>query len=157
MIPISTTSKQDWGTPDVFYNLVDSLYGPFDLDAAATAKNKKCAQYFSRRNSGLRNTWKGRRVWCNPPYARGQLELWTAKAASEASVNGTFSALLIPAATSAKWWHTHVIPHARIHFVQGRLRFKGAESPAPFGSAVCVYGPDVKAGTGEPINARAAA
>ena len=49
---------------------------------------------------------------------------------------------LLPARTDTAWWHDTVIAGgAEVRFVRGRLRFVGAEHPAPFPSAVVIFRP----------------
>ena len=127
--------KQDWATPDELYERLDRIY-KFDLDVAADAANARCERYFDASTDGLAQSWRGR-VWCNPPYGRviGQ---WTAKAAVEASISATLIVMLVPARTDTAWWHT-AGRTARVEFLRGRLRFKGAPASAPFPSAILYW------------------
>lgn len=128
--------KQDWATPDELFERLNRIY-QFDLDAAASRENTRCATYFDECTDGLAQSWEGRRVWCNPPYGR-TIGQWTAKAASE-SARAAFIVMLVPARTDTAWWH-RATADARVEYLRGRLRFKGANSSAPFPSALLYWG-----------------
>ena len=50
----------------------------FEVDVCATTENTKCKKYFSPRDDGLNQEWKGV-CWMNPPYGR-QIRKWMRKA-----------------------------------------------------------------------------
>lgn len=78
-------------------------------------------------------------VWCNPPYGKNII-FWVKKASEEYKKNYCkFIVMLLPARTDTKWFQQYVLPHARLWFVDGRLKFGGAETSAPFPSVVAVY------------------
>ncbi len=60
----------DRGTTPADFGKFDSWLGPFTLDVAASDRNAKCSRYFTFTQDGLRQSWAGERVWCNPPYSR---------------------------------------------------------------------------------------
>jgi site-specific DNA-methyltransferase (adenine-specific) len=45
------------------------VYGGFDLDPCATQANAKCRRYFTRKENGLAQEWRGK-VFINPPYCK---------------------------------------------------------------------------------------
>jgi len=138
MIPLSTKSRQTWRTPERFYDYCAFRFGPFTLDAAADKHNTKCERFYGEADNGLEQSWAGHKVWCNPPYARGSADAWLAKALRELKENGTESCVLLPANTSAKWFHEIAYGKASIYFVKGRLNFDDTTS-APFSSALYVF------------------
>ena len=73
----------------------------------------------------------------NPPYGR-EVGFWAAKARLEA-LKGSLVVGLLPARTDTRWWTQNVRNHADIHFIQGRLKFGGAENSAPFPSAIAIW------------------
>ena len=97
-----------WETPDKVFLPLHAEIG-FTLDAAATAANAKCSAYYTELTDGLALPWSGHVVWCNPPYSKGNLKVWTDKAREEAVNHGVISCLLIPHDTSTKWWWSGVI------------------------------------------------
>jgi hypothetical protein len=48
--------------------------------------------------------------------------------------------LLMPARTDTSYWHSYVAGQAHIFFLLGRLRFDDEGTPAPFPSALAVWG-----------------
>lgn len=131
-----SSERQDWATPDELWERLNGIYA-FDLDAAASRENTRCKTYFDASTDGLAQSWASHRVWCNPPYGRA-IGHWTRKAAAEAE-HATFIVMLVPARTDTKWWHD-AIATARVEYIRGRLRFKGATASAPFPSALLYWG-----------------
>lgn len=64
-----SSTKEDWATPQDFFDKLDEEFH-FDLDPCADAENAKCKEYFTKEENGLLKDWGGRRVFCNPPYGR---------------------------------------------------------------------------------------
>jgi hypothetical protein len=58
----------------------------------------------------------------------------------ESVENGTAEVVvcLVPARVDTAWWHDYCT-RGEIRFLRGRLKFNGAESGAPFPSAVVVF------------------
>jgi site-specific DNA-methyltransferase (adenine-specific) len=78
--------------------------------------------------------WKGKRVFCNPPYGPG-LGDWLRR-----GLEAECAVFLIPARTDTRWFHEVVMPHASdIRFIKGRLKFGGQKNSAPFPSMVVVF------------------
>jgi site-specific DNA-methyltransferase (adenine-specific) len=129
----------EWSTPaDVFARL-SAKYGPFDLDAAATAANATCPRYYTITEDGLSQPWTGR-VYCNPPYDH-TLGAWVQKARQEVEAgNALIVVLLLPSRTGSAWWRDHVIGGgAEVEYLPGRLRFGAARNSAPFASVVVTF------------------
>ncbi len=81
--------------------------------------------------------WQGR-VFCNPPYGR-EIGRWIAKA-WESAEKGACDVVvcLVPARVDTAWWHDYCA-RGEVRFLRGRVRFGGADSGAPFPSAVVVF------------------
>lgn len=126
-----------WETPKDFFEKLDREFG-FTLDVCALPENAKCKHFFTPATDGLKQEWKGV-CWMNPPYGR-EIGQWVKKA-YQAALYGATVVCLLPARTDTGWWHDYVMDANEIRFVQGRLRFVGAESSAPFPSAVVVFRP----------------
>ena len=73
----------------------------------------------------------------NPPYGR-EIGKWVRKA-YESYLRGATVVCLLPARTDTAWWHDFCMPHDKITYVRGRLRFGGAKDSAPFPSVVVVF------------------
>lgn len=139
---LGPSASTEWGTPEWLFGAIATRYGPFDLDAAASAENTKCHRYFDMQANGLERQWMGR-VWLNPPYGR-QMADWLDKAYRE-SLTGTHVTCLIPARTGARWWTDMVKPRATvIEYLTERVKFVGAPHNAPFDCAVVCYFPEIR-------------
>jgi len=81
-------------------------------------------------------SWRGKRVFCNPPYGPG-IRAWL-----ERGLEAEIAVFLLPVRTNAKWFHEVVLPKAaEIRFIKGKLRFGGAKWDAPFPSMVVIFKP----------------
>lgn len=130
-----TSKTCEWATPDSLFQQVADEFGPFDLDACATAENAKAARYFTKSDNGLLKDWTGT-VWMNPPYGR-EIGKWVRKA-FDAAKAGARVICLLPARTDTAWWHDFVM-HGTVRFIRGRLKFGGAVTSAPFPSALVIF------------------
>ncbi|MCJ2101944.1 helix-turn-helix domain-containing protein [Methylobacterium sp. E-046] len=131
-----------WETPAELVAALESVFGRFDLDPCAGSADAKRARVKARvrltvSDDGLKEPWRGT-VFVNPPYGK-QLGKWVAKCAGEAS-RGAVVVGLVPARTDTKWWHMHVVGAADVFMLRGRLKFGDGAMPAPFPSAVVVWG-----------------
>jgi site-specific DNA-methyltransferase (adenine-specific) len=91
-------------------------------------------------------------TFVNPPYGFERIEggkrglnrnlLWAEKAAEEA-LRGAESLWLVPSAPGCKWWQVYWLADV-LCFIDGRLRFVGAEQGADFESAIAYFGPDAE-------------
>lgn len=136
-----SSEKQDWCTPQQFFDELDAEFH-FVLDAAATHQNSKCKRCFTPEDDGLIQNWDmGGAVYCNPPYGK-EIGLWVKKAYEEAQ-KGTTIVMLIPARTDTKYFHEYIYHKAEIRFVKGRLKFTDEngtpKGTVPFPSMVVIY------------------
>ena len=123
-----------WATPQRFFDELNAEFD-FNLDPCALPDNAKCAQFFTPEIDGLKQDWRGYRVFMNPPYGR-QIGQWVEKAAT---CNASLVVGLLPARTDTKWFHEHIYNIAEVRFVKGRLKFGNAINSAPFPSMVVVW------------------
>lgn len=130
-----SSKSYEWETPLAFFNALDEQYH-FTLDVCATPQNAKCTAYYTRDQNGLEQEWHGH-CWMNPPYGRG-IGAWVKKA-YEAACMGALVVCLLPSRTDTAWWHEYCMK-GEIRFIRGRLKFGGSKNPAPFPSAVVVFG-----------------
>lgn len=119
-----SSATERWATPRALYAALDAEFG-FDFDPCPLV----CPVEFD----GLAESWRGRRVYCNPPYGNA-IARWLRKARE-----ATVAVYLLPARTDTAWWHDYAMQANEIRFLRGRLRFGGATTPAPFPSVVLVY------------------
>lgn len=131
------SSKSDeWSTPQDFFDQLDNEFN-FDLDAAASELNHKCARYFTVADDGLTQKWGGCRVFCNPPYS--QIDRWVEKAFYETKQENTLVVMLIPSRTDTRYFHNYIYGRSEIRFVKGRLKFGNSKNSAPFPSMVVIW------------------
>jgi len=133
-----SSEKDDWETPQDFYDELDKVY-KFTLDPCASYVTTKCEDFYTEAENGLEQSWEGHSVFMNPPYGR-EIKNWIQKAYEESCKANTKVVCLIPARTDTKYWHEYCMRADRIYFVKGRLKFSGAKNACPFPSAVVVFG-----------------
>lgn len=123
----------EWRTPGGVYEVLDAEFH-FDFDPCPFGGTQDGL-------SGLFTSWRGKRVYCNPPYGRG-VEKWL-----ERGLEAAVAVFLLPARTDTKWFHDIVLPKAKeIRFVRGRIKFrandpnwKPGSGTAPFPSIIVVF------------------
>ena len=134
-MPASKTD--DWATPQYLFDEWNAKYN-FDLDAAASSTNHKCANWYgldhpdADRRDGLAQAWTGK-TWVNPPYGR-VLNQWVGHAAEQLSP----VVMLLPARTDTRWFHSYCI-NQRITFIKRRVKFGGSSFGAPFPSMIVEF------------------
>lgn len=133
-----SSKKQDWATPQDFFDKLNWQFGPFDLDPCASPQNAKCANFFTEPEDGLSKDWGGHTVFVNPPYGRS-VGTWIKKAFEESRKDNTTVVCLIAARPDTRYWHDYVMHADEVYFVKGRLKFGDGENSAPFPSAVVVF------------------
>ena len=118
-----SSASEHWATPKDVYAALDAEFH-FDYDPCPLRSE----------TDGLKESWTGRRVYCNPPYGPA-IRKFLDKAA-EAKV----AVFLVPARTDTRWFHEVVLPKANeIRFCKGRLKFGDAKNGAPFPSMIVIF------------------
>lgn len=133
---LTSSLTDEWATPQALFDALDREFR-FTVDVCATHSNAKCRRYYTKAEDGLKQDWAGETVFMNPPYGRA-IGQWVRKAAESRGTAVTVG--ILPARTDTQWWHDYVNLASEIRFIRGRLKFGGAESSAPFPSAVAVWG-----------------
>lgn len=132
-----SSKTNEWATPQPFFDALNKEF-KFNLDPSATEDNAKCKRFFTVADDGLKKSWGGYRVFCNPPYGK-ELKSWVKKAYEESKKKNTTVVLLIPARTDTSYFHDYIYGKAEIRFIRGRLKFGDSKNSAPFPSMVVVY------------------
>lgn len=132
-----SSATDQWATPQAFFDQLNAEFH-FTLDPCADQFNHKCNQYFTREQDGLKQSWKGNTVFCNPPYGK-EICKWVQKSFEEAMDPETTVVMLIPARTDTKWFHEYIYQKQEIRFVRGRIKFGDSKNSAPFPSMVVVF------------------
>lgn len=148
-------SRQDYGTPREFLDVVERRFGRIYWDLAARADNAVvgggCFYGPGSRHGGTEDSLKvpwglyqpcdpdtgaPRLQWLNPPYAR--IEPWVQKVAEEADIARI--AVLVPAAVGSNWFRRYVHGRAAVLALSPRLVFEGETAPYPKDVLLCLYG-----------------
>jgi phage N-6-adenine-methyltransferase len=153
-----SSRSNDWQTPPWLFSLLNEEFY-FDLDAAASDANHLCPRYYTEQQDALVQEWgkDAKSVWTNPPY--GRIIPRFVKHAHEQTLKYPLLTvtMLIPARTDTKWWHNHCAK-GEVRFIKGRLKFINPAlpsfradgdfkmSPAPFPSAIVIFGAEAVAG-----------
>jgi site-specific DNA-methyltransferase (adenine-specific) len=147
----------DRRTPPDLYKRYDDRFD-FTLDAAASHENALCDVYctlngtFSRSGptpylfndgDGLSCSWAHNTVWVNPPYGRGLLAPFVAKAHRAVTAGAAAVVMLLPVRTEQPWFQDIVWPdvkagRASIEWCRGRLHFDELGA-ASFPSMVVIW------------------
>ena len=110
---------QEWETPADLFKELDKKYH-FTLDPCSTDQNAKCNKHYTKRDNGLKKSWQGETVFCNPPYGR-DIKDWVKKCYEES--RHAKIVMLIPARTDTRWFHEYIYQKAEIIFLKGRIKF----------------------------------
>jgi phage N-6-adenine-methyltransferase len=130
-----SSATDEWATPQDFFDALDAEFH-FDLDVCALPTSAKCERFFSPEVDGLEQDWTGT-CWMNPPYGNEIVD-WVRKAFESAEAGATV-VCLVPARVDTGWWWDYC-RYGEIRFLRGRLKFGGAETSAPFPSALVIFG-----------------
>ena len=130
-----------WETPKVLFDHLNAVHS-FTLDVCALPENAKCKKFYTPDIDGLSQDWKDNICWMNPPYGR-EIGKWVKKAYEATFMDwrprGAKVVCLLPARTDTAWWHDYVLPHGKIEFLRGRLKFSGHKDSAPFPSVIVIF------------------
>lgn len=115
-----------WSTPLEVYESLNKEFH-FNLDPCPLDGSKDGL-------ASLFVSWKGKRVFCNPPYGL-TISKWL-----ERGLDAEIAVFLIPARTDTQWFHNIVLANAKeIRFIKGRLKFGEAINNAPFPSMIVIF------------------
>ena len=131
-----SSQSDEWETPQDFFDILDNEFH-FNLDPCASKENHKCQTYFTEQDDGLKISWGGYRVFCNPPYSKAAE--WVRKCYEEGQKPNTVVVMLIPSRTDTRYFHDYIYHRAEIRFIKGRLHFGNTKNPAPFPSMVVIF------------------
>jgi site-specific DNA-methyltransferase (adenine-specific) len=77
----SAERTNEWGTPKPLFENLNWEFR-FTLDACASKCNHKVERFFTKEDNALEKLWSGR-VWINPPFDKGGLDVWVNKIIKE--------------------------------------------------------------------------
>lgn len=144
-----------WQTPNWLFNVINKRKD-FVCDIAASKTNHLVRNYLSEERSAFNfdfEEFRGRYVWCNPPYS--DISPWVDLAIRNQQNHGVGTVLLIPADTSVGWFDKCRTYANSIMFITGgRVSFVRADTGLPVsgntkGSMLVIFEPT---STSNPIN-----
>ncbi len=97
-------------TPDLLWRCLHARF-PFIIDLFASPENAKCTAFFDREKDAFAREWPRARMgwcWANPPYSRGSLPRFVAKALEQVK-EGSAIVSLIPATPGAAWFNEGIL------------------------------------------------
>lgn len=134
--------SDEWGTPPRLFEILNKEF-LFTVDVASTDKNKKLPKNFTKKDNGLKRSWAGERVFCNPPFS--DIGTWVAKAFSERN-KADIIVMVLPVRTDRKYFHEMILGHAEIRFIKGRPNYIPIEGQkitnCPFNTMAVVFRKD---------------
>ena len=133
---LMSSASTDWETPKVLFNQLNDIF-KFTLDPCANASNALLSNYITEEMDGLKVSWKGHRVFCNPPYGKRTLVLWLKKAYEESELCPII-VMLIPSRTETDAFQKYAC-NGNVFFIDKRLHFSNHKSPATFPSALVFF------------------
>jgi site-specific DNA-methyltransferase (adenine-specific) len=85
--------------------------------------------------------WKGKRIWCNPPYGgrgKGGIYRWVNKFATGGA---EVVCALLPSRTDTRWFHDFIYKkkNVEVRFIKGRIKFSGTSGSGKFPSMVVIF------------------
>lgn len=155
-IPRLLQKSVEWYTPPKFIRAVQAVLKQIELDPASNAQANRIVQasrYFDKDMDGLRQSWKARTIFLNPPYCktgnRSNQEIWTCKLVAEYEAGNVDEAILLVTAAIETEWFQRLGQRYPVCLVKGRIRFwtpdNKTTSNATIGSAFVYLGPNGEA------------
>jgi site-specific DNA-methyltransferase (adenine-specific) len=140
-----TYLKDEARTPPSLFKRLDERFH-FAIDLCCTRQNCLChAGVFKGTTNSLVSDWK-RAIelsalqgydyligYCNPPYSRGNIYKFVAKAYSE-SRKGAIVVMLLPADISTAWFRDYCMMAAEWIIIKGRVHFNNPDGTPMVGS-----------------------
>lgn len=131
-------NSDEFGTPDWLFQQLDQEF-KFTIDAAATKENTKLPRFWTKEDNALKQNWDYERVFCNPPYSRGNVELFFRYALYETrGKDCSVAVLIIPTYTEREWYHKYR-SQFEVRFVHKRIQFIGGGSSARGNHMIIVF------------------
>uniref|UniRef100_A0AAU6PXL5 DNA adenine methyltransferase n=1 Tax=Escherichia phage ETEP102 TaxID=3117680 RepID=A0AAU6PXL5_9CAUD len=91
-----------WATDRELISWMESRYGKYDIDAAASANNAVCEKFYSEQLNCLKIWWgRNKHIWLNPPYSHPDPFV---KKAIEQMEHGNQIDMLLPGDNSTAWF-----------------------------------------------------
>ena len=154
------SGENEWYTPPDIIERARRAMGAIDCDPASSQlanKNVKADIYYSSKDDGLNQKWKGR-VWLNPPYS-DPLCAQFCEAVTYRFLDKQIeqACVLVNNATETAWFQGMLRAATSLCLLEGRVKYldktgEPANSPLQ-GQAVIYFGPRIKSFTASFSNA----
>lgn len=143
-------TKADWATPWEHFFALEYLFGKRDFDHAADADNAKCANFYTRDDDAIIQSWHGH-GWLNPPFGKAADEYsifdWLTKVMRSIRT-GTLKSeiVLLPGDFERDWfeatWEACALQKIPATFClcNPRINFVGSKTSNPTSSIVMFFG-----------------
>lgn len=108
-----------WSTPYELVAWMESEYGDYDIDAAASKENAVCEKFYSKETNCLKRWWgSNKHIWLNPPYSN--ITPFVKKAIEQMEHNNQID-ILLPCDTSTGWFYEAQQKAAEIIWITGEV------------------------------------
>lgn len=108
-----------WSTPSEIVAWMESEYGDYDIDAAASKENAVCEKFYSKETNCLKRWWgSNKHIWLNPPYSN--ITPFVKKAIEQMEHNNQID-MLLPCDTSTGWFYEAQQRAAEIIWITGEV------------------------------------
>lgn len=112
-----------WSTPSELVAWMESEYGDYDIDAAASKENAVCEKFYSKETNCLKRWWgSNKHIWLNPPYSN--ITPFVKKAIEQMEHNNQID-MLLPCDTSTGWFYEAQQRAAEIIWITGEVYQEG--------------------------------
>lgn len=112
-----------WSTPSELVEWMESEYGDYDIDAAASKENAVCEKFYSKETNCLKRWWgSNKHIWLNPPYSN--ITPFVKKAIEQMEHKNQID-ILLPCDTSTGWFYEAQQRAAEIIWITGEVYQEG--------------------------------
>lgn len=139
-------NDNEYATPKSLWRPLSRAVDGFDVDPCSGAETTPIAPTrYTEEDDGLLQAWHGD-VFVNPPWSSNgdgsAKKEWLRKCQNEANRDDVDTVtVILPASTSAHWFHDHMLSASTICFVgPGRIPFEGEDRNPSFELLIGVFG-----------------
>jgi hypothetical protein len=135
---VGKLESDDRPTPQYIYDYANQLHHP-DWDVCGDPVNTKVPKrFFNIAVDALKQEWRFRCGWMNPPYTKKEITAFLKKASDELKAGRCKKIVaLLPVWTEAPWFFEYV-SHGHIIFLANHIRFGNSTGSAPFPSMLVI-------------------
>jgi hypothetical protein len=126
---IHSSKTVEWYTPPEYLALVREVLGPIELDPASTPAANQFVQaerFYTAAQDGMRQEWRARTVFCNPPYGKWRnlsvAGLFAGKLIAACEAGDVAEAILLVCANTGTEWFQPLFRYP-ICFAEDRIAF----------------------------------